>query len=213
VTNQLEQLMKAPIRERVTSSADESPNRLAIDDSFIQEWAPRYDRIAGDEPEYQRLVGAVAEDIASTGTLSRETYLAIWHWKGAMRTIRFVQLEVYEERYAEAIRQAVRTSPQQRMDVLIGTGGKLPGVEAPTASTLLHFMHPEEMPIIDVRTVGVLFVAGLISSPRRDLEHYEEFRQAILGIQSSCPERSLREIDRALFAYHKENLDKSGQDL
>jgi hypothetical protein len=86
-------------------------------------------------------------------------------------------------------------------------------VEAATASTLLHFMRPEEMPIIDVRTVGVLFAAGLISSPQKDLEHYKEFRQAILRIQSSCPDRSLREIDRGLFAYHKEVLDKSVKGL
>jgi hypothetical protein len=99
------------------------------------------------------------------------------------------------------------------MDFLIGTDRKLPGVEAATASTLLHFVHPEEMPIIDVRTIGVLFAAGLISTSHKDLEHYDEFRQAILRIQSSCPGRSLREIDRALFAYHKEILGKPGQRL
>jgi hypothetical protein len=64
------------------------------------------------------------------------------------------------------------------------------------------------MPIIDVRTVEVLFAAGLLSTDRRDLAHYEEFRQAIEGIRRRCPGWSLRDIDRALFAYHKQFLDQ-----
>jgi hypothetical protein len=65
------------------------------------------------------------------------------------------------------------------------------------------------MPIIDVRTVEVLYTAGLISTDRRDLAHYEEFRKAIEGIRQRCPGWSLREIDRALFAYHKQVLERS----
>jgi hypothetical protein len=52
----------------------------------------------------------------------RKLCLAIWHWKGAMRAIRFVHLDEYEEHYAAAIRQAATASPEQRMDVLIGNG-------------------------------------------------------------------------------------------
>ena len=59
------------------------------------------------------------------------------------------------------------------------------------------------MPIIDVRTVEVLFAAGYITTENRDLEHYEEFRRAIDGIRRRCPGWTLRQIDRALFAYHK----------
>jgi DNA-binding GntR family transcriptional regulator len=86
---------------------------------------------------------------------------------------------------------------------------KLPGVEAATGSTILHFIHPHQIPIIDVRTIGTLFAARLISTDRKDLEHYEEFRQAIEKIRRACPAWSLREIDRALFAYHKQVLDTS----
>jgi hypothetical protein len=187
------------------------PRKIVIDDAFIREWEPRYDRIASDEPEYRRLVTVVARDIASTGTISKGTFLAIWSWKGAMRVIRFVKIEEYDIRYAEAFRRAVSAPPQRRLYLLLEPNVKLPGVEAATGSTLLHFMDPQTMPIIDVRTVGVLFAAGLISTNQKDLEHYEEFRRAIHGIASRCPGWSLREIDRALFAYHTEVLDKVGQ--
>lgn len=84
----------------------------------------------------------------------------------------------------------------------------LPGIGAPSGSTLLHFIAPDVIPIIDVRTVEVLHEARLLSSKQRDLAHYEEFRLAVKRIKERCPGWSLREIDRALFAYHKLVLEK-----
>jgi hypothetical protein len=183
---------------------------IALDDNFIREWHPKYEQIADDEREYERLVTLVARELASIGTISKNTFLAIWAWKGAMRVIRFVNMEEYESRYAEAFRRAHAAVPQRRLYVLIGPGAKLPGVEAATGSTLLHFMDPAAMPIIDVRTIGVLVAAKLISSSQKDLDHYEDFRKAIYGIGSRCPSWTLRQIDRALFSYHTEVLAKAG---
>jgi hypothetical protein len=181
---------------------------LVIDDAFIREWHPKYDWIQNDEIEYQRLVPEVARDMASTGTISEKTFLAIWKWKGAMRVIGHVMLVAYGTLYAPAFRRAASEPPERKLATLIAPGVKLPGVEAATGSTVIHFMHPQLMPIIDVRTIGVLFAARLISSESKDLAHYEEFRGAIDGIRRGCPSWTLRQIDRALFAYHKLVLDK-----
>jgi hypothetical protein len=104
------------------------------------------------------------------------------------------------------LRKAYEEPSHRKLSVLIGSGTKLPGVGAPTASTVIHFFHPEEMPIIDIRTVEVLYSANLILTRQRDLEHYEEFRKAILAIKSACPRHSIREIDKALFAFHKAGM-------
>lgn len=190
------------------------PSRpLVIDDAFIAEWHPRYDLTSHDEPEYHRLVAAVAQDISTMGTLSEATFLAIWKWKGAMRVIGHVRMDQYGNLYATAFRRAASQPPEQKLAALVAPGVKLPGVEAATGSTIIHFIHPENMPIIDVRTVEVLFKAGLVRSERRGLDQYEEFRSAIDGIRRGCPRWSLREIDRALFAYHKQVLDKEYQRL
>jgi hypothetical protein len=181
---------------------------LVIDDAFISEWHPKYDWIQNDEAEYQRLVPAVARDMASTGTISEATFLAIWNWKGAMRVIGHVLLSAYDTLYAPAFRHAASEAPERKLAALIAPSVKLSGVEAATGSTVIHFMHPQLMPIMDVRTIGVLFVARLISTERKDLAHYEEFRRAIDGIRRRCPSWTLRQIDRALFAYHKLVLDK-----
>lgn len=183
--------------------------RVVIDDAFIREWHPKYDLTENDEGEYQRLVAEVARDLKSLGTISQDTFLAVWNWKGAMRVIRHVNLDEYSSLYAEAFRRAASEPPERKLAALLAPAVKLPGVEAPTGSTLLHFMHPQVMPIIDVRTVEVLFAAGLLSTDRRDLGHYEEYSQAVEGIRNRCPRWSLREIDRALFAYHKQVLEKT----
>ncbi len=181
---------------------------LVIDDEFIREWEPKYDLIENDEEEYQRLLPEVARDMASTKTISERTFLAIWKWKGATRVIGHVVLAAYGTLYAPAFRRAASELPDRKLAALIAPGVKLPGVEAATGSTVIHFMHPQLMPIIDVRTIGVLFVARLISTESKDLAHYEEFRRAIDGIRRRCPSWTLRQIDRALFAYHKLVLDK-----
>lgn len=117
----------------------------------------------------------------------------------------------YYTRHARAFRHAASVPPARKLAALLGNGRKLPGVGAPTGSTIIHFIHPKTMPIIDVRTVETLFEAGRISAKQRNLEHYEEFRKAIDKIKRDCPGWTLRQIDRALFAYHKGVLDKKGQ--
>jgi hypothetical protein len=210
-TKQLEALEAHPA-ELVAKVRKDAGKRLAkaitIDDAFIREWHPKYDRTSYDEPEYRRLVAVVAEEMGSRGTISKETFLAIWKWKGAMRVINNVIMDEYDTRYAEAFRRAASEPPERKLAALLAPGVKLPGIEAPTGSTIIHFIDPQAMPIIDVRTVEVLFEADLVSTGRRDLGHYEEFRLAIKGIRRRCPSWKLREIDRALFAYHKQFLDK-----
>jgi hypothetical protein len=194
--------------------------RTEIDDAFIKEWHPRYDQTENDEEEYGRLVGTVAREMKSTGTISKNTFLAIWRWKGAMRAIGKTTIYVqgqntkaatpaqdeYDSRYAPAFRRAASEPPQRKLGALLAPGVKLPGIGAPTGSTLIHFIHPQTMPIIDIRTAGVLFAFGRIASAECWLETYEEFRDAIKKINRECPGWTLRQIDRALFAYHKQML-------
>lgn len=199
---------------------------IQIDDAFIRQWDPEYDKpeIGGDYKGYETLVATVARDINSMGTISKGTFLEIWNWKGAMRVIRHTSIHVdgqttkaitpvddkYDSLYSCAFRHAASEPPERKLHALIGPGRKLPGVGAPTGSTIIHFIHPQHMPIIDVRTVEALFEARRISTKQRDLEHYEEFRQAVDRIRHDCPNWTLRQIDRALFAYHKLVLDNKG---
>lgn len=114
-------------------------------------------------------------------------------------------MEDYEQ-YGRAIGRVVSERPERKLDALVG----LPGIGAPTASTLIHLIHPDSMPIIDVSTAETLRNAGLIGSNRASFSGYEEFRKAIDSIRQRCRRWTLREIDRALFAYHKQVFGGAG---
>jgi hypothetical protein len=170
---------------------------IQLDAAFIDEWGPKFEARgigAEYEGEYPGIVKAVALEIKSSGTLSKELFLRIWNWKGAMRVIRHIRIKEYPSLYAPAFRRAVNEPPARKLLALLGEGQKLPGVGAPTGSTILHFIHPEYMPIIDIRTVETLYEAGRIKTKMRDLDHYEEFRAAINRIKKDS--KSNRQASR-----------------
>jgi endonuclease III-like uncharacterized protein len=184
-----------------------------INKTFIEDWQVFYDEdeIANDEAEYKNICRLVAFDLNETESLRESTFREIWRWKGANRVIRFIQFDKYESLYAEAFRRAITAPPELKLAELISEEKKLPGVGAPTGSTILHFMFPNTMPIIDIRTVEVLHKAGLITKKTRGRENYDEFRRAIELVRQNSDGFTLRQIDRALFAYHKKNFTKKAR--
>ena len=168
-----------------------------IDDSFIQQWHPLYDTTEDDEQDYQEIVAAVERKVLQTGTITKPTFIRILEWKAA-RLKGIVKLNQYDT-YAETIRSAIQSPEEYKLAMLTS----LYGVGVPVASTILHFIYPDDFPIMDVRTAEVLFCGHYIESVQRDEKHYPPFRAAILGIKRQYPQWSLRQIDRALFAYHK----------
>ena len=87
----------------------------------------------------------------------------------------------------------------------------LPGIGAPVASTILHFICPEIFPIYDFRTTEVLYRLGCLKSKTVSNIRYPEFQSVILNIRTELVHYNLRQIDRALFAYHKTNFGKSAK--
>lgn len=181
-----------------------------IDDAFIAEWERKYDETENDEyetatgwsirPKYRPLITHVAEEMRSCGIISEATCKRIYTWKAA-RAINSVTWSRWTDVYAPALWEALSAPVEKKLLSLRG----LMGIGAPTGSTILHFIYPDSMPIIDQRTVGVLFKAKRISTERTGFDQYEEFRAAINAIRRKCPRWSLRQLDRALFAYHKQS--------
>lgn len=181
-----------------------------IDDAFIAEWERKYDETENDEyetatgwsirPKYRPLITYVAEEMRSCGIVSEATCRRIYTWKAA-RAINSVMWSQWTDVYAPALREAISAPAERKLLSLRG----LRGIGAPTGSTILHFIHPDSMPIIDQRTVGVLFKHKRVLTQRTGFEQYKEFRDAINAIRCKCPRWSLRQLDRALFAYHKQS--------
>jgi len=176
-------------------------NVLKIDHGFISTWHPRYDEIEHDELEYKHLVALTNMEIQETGTISKQTFIRILNWKSP-RVKGIVRLDDFSV-YEKAIRAAYGAEEHDKLETLI----RLHGIGVPVASTILHFIYPDSFPIIDKRTAETLYYARFINSTSTDSSHYPLFRSAIVHIARENPSFTLREIDRALFAYHKSYLE------
>lgn len=88
----------------------------------------------------------------------------------------------------------------------IGSLLMLHGVSYPTASVILHFYHSENYPIIDFRAIWTL---SLHQPKSYDFEYWWEFvsiwRSSLDDAKDLYPDLSVREFDRALWQYSKEN--------
>lgn len=180
---------------------------MPLDNAFIRKWEPEYDRISSDEDDYQQIVSAVRGEASTIGTLSKDTLKRIYSWK-APRAKGYVKWGTYNE-YATNIRSALVAPSYQNMRIL----DNLPGVGVPIASTILHFVRPDKFPIVDFRTVEALLNLGELPKSkgrnyyRFTIPGYQVFHNAVLKVYCRYPTWSLRQIDRALSAYHKSMLD------
>jgi hypothetical protein len=172
-------------------------NDLKIDHGFISTWHPRYNEIANDETEYKSLVTLTNTEIREKGTISKQTFIRILNWKSprVKGIVRLDEFGVYEK----GISGAYSAEEIEKLKKLI----LLHGIGTPVGSTILHFIYPNTFPIIDIRTAETLYYACRIKSKSTDFSHYASFRSEMLKIAKENPRFTLREVDRALSAYHK----------
>jgi hypothetical protein len=173
-----------------------------IDDSFIEKWSPKFDGGVRGEDSYHHLISQVHNEIGKKGCLTKPTFISIINWKSP-RVRPIFERNDYRI-YKNGIKRCLSETDDNKLSVLV----ELPGIGAPIGSTILHFIYPDSFPIMDVRTCEALHSLGYISSKSRDEKRYPAFRKAILDIQKRCGQYSLRQIDKALFAYHKLELSE-----
>jgi len=201
-----------------------------FDSAFVREWEQQYYRCEeshADEREYHELIKATQEDIARTGTISKDMLRRILKWKDRRERVeRKVIWERYEIIYEPRFRLIIGESvpDHHKMLVLIwsetelrdklpvGAGlldsvrGKAHGFGIPVASTVLHFIYPDTFPIIDIRTAEALYLFDQLGSTDRSKHSvYTQFCSKLLETATKTG-HSLHTIDRALFAFHEQLL-------
>jgi hypothetical protein len=199
-----------------------------FDRDFVMEWECKHCQCQGsdeDEHEYQEIIKAVQRDIAKINTICQDTLDRILKWKDKRELVKtkvnWGQYNViYTPRFRLIIADSVpdhhklfiliwdKSELSKKLPVASGVldniHGKASGFGVPMASTILHFIFPNRFPIIDIRTAETVYLACKIKSPKReDHRIYDPFRSTILEIakKTRC---TLHQIDRALFAYHKD---------
>ena len=102
--------------------------------------------------------------------------------------------------YIKAVTQTALTTNNEQLCIEVLT--LLNGVSWPTASVILHFCHKDQYPILDFRALWSLGVDTSQVTYNFDLWH--EYTQICRRLAKSTG-LSMRELDRALWQYSKEN--------
>ena len=169
---------------------------IKLDEEFIDKWA----NIDVGEYEYNNIIKLVKNDIETQHTIIESTFERIMNWKSARSkgNIRKREYEEYKNTFTKILSVENKL---EKLDDLFGIG-------VPIASTILHFIYPDIYPIVDFRTVETLQFLGYIdkdikvSDIKGTTEGYYSYRSIIMEIAKKV-KRKLREIDKALFKFHK----------
>lgn len=139
---------------------------------------------------------AIAPQVRKRGYFTKPEFESICHWKTPRSRPKVASNSA---EYIEAVtRTALSTESEQlRIEVLT----LLNGVSWPTASVILHFCHKEAYPILDVRALWSLGVEA--SKVTYNFDLWREYTQVCRGLAKSTG-LSMRELDRALWQYSKE---------
>ncbi len=141
-------------------------------------------------------IGDAMKEARNAGVLSRKLFLQIARWKSKRPT------RHYEKNSEDEVRDATRLAFVARTDTdAILALTDLHGVGLRTATALLHWMRPEEFPILDFRVVAALGEAEPCSW--EDVTFYSQIADRIRALAAKH-KLGLRVIDRALWAWQKE---------
>jgi thermostable 8-oxoguanine DNA glycosylase len=173
-----------------------------IDKAFIIQWAPQYDQFWKDEVQYKELVNDLADCKQKNIPMPVDLFERVLRWK-SRRLVGIVRHSEWKN-ICEKIHSIITTTNRDKLGKII----QIYGIAVPTGSTILHLYFPEDYPIMDRRTMEVLKAFSLIDfAPQNpSLNNYKTFRARMLSTLRSLENVSLRELDRALMAFHKANF-------
>ncbi|MFC1945438.1 hypothetical protein ACFLWF_01645 [Chloroflexota bacterium] len=190
--------------ERAKQSLNLEVSVLIIDRDFVHKWSNVYDeRFKGGK--------AINEEIAIREWLSfqkepryldKEYFVRLGNWKSA-RARKHYESNRNEEVIDITRKSYIATDELEKLKLLM----TLKGVGVPVASTILNYMQPDKFPIFDYHCRNVLTEAGLWMKVGNDannkawLDYVYIMRELAnkLGV-------SLRELDKAMFAYDKREI-------
>ena len=130
---------------------------MKIDFQFIKEWEPQYDDLVSDQGEYLALIENVNQDLISFQTINIETFIRLINWKSARAKGRIEWNRYFN--YQNIFRLVYNNKQVDKMNELVA----LPGIGAPIASTILHFIFPDDFPIYDFRKLRFCIISGILS--------------------------------------------------
>lgn len=176
-------------------------NNKFINKKFIEKYKRIYECDEDANKEYYQIIKKVKNEINSNQFISKGLFKDIIYWKSPrlMGIVKFNEFNVYKN----IILETIKIKETEKIHRIVS----LYGIWVPTGSTILHYIYPNKFPICDVRTLEALKYLGYIDNCHKSCKQYNVFKDILNGLsKDTC--RSLRDIDMALFAYHKYVLKK-----
>ena len=168
--------------------------KLRFDKNDLQNFADRY--------EYQS--DKILKDLSASAKekkyLTKYEFLTLCAWKTPRSKPKCAS---NSEALIKEITNISFTTKSDQLRIEILT--LLNGVGWPTASTILHFCHQDEFPILDFRA---LYSLGLDAIPKKfEYSFWKDYTTYCRDLGNSL-NQDLRTIDRGLWQYSKENQGK-----
>lgn len=173
---------------------------ITLTRAFVREWAGVYDRRAKPRDRaVEREVKGWLRGQPSTKHLDKRHFVQLARWKTTRGSA------AYERNSSALVRETTLLASRmsnERLKVHVLTA--LDGVSITVAAAILHFFNPRLYPVFDIRDRTTLKKAGWWPRPRADaeLDAWEEY-VAVMRKLSRRLRVSLRELDKALYAYDR----------
>lgn len=166
--------------------------KLRFDEALISELSNRY-----TYPLENEMIDEIGPRAKKRGYFTKEEFKTLCRWKTQRSKSRV------DSNPAGFIEEATRIALSTPFEELrIGVLTLLHGVSWPTASVVLHFAHKDPYPIIDFRALWSL---GIENRPQfYTFDYWWKYVQACRELAKRCAV-SMRDLDRALWQFSKEN--------
>jgi len=164
--------------------------KLRFPERDVAKWADRY-----SYPTNPAIEGNIIPRVGETGYLTRRDFLTVCKWKTQRTQSRCAS---NSPEFIKSVSAIALSTPDERLRIEIWT--LLNGVNWPTASTLLFWLHNEEYPILDFRALWSL---GYAKPPKYDFSFWSDYVDCCRTLSRKCGV-SVRTLDRALWQYSSE---------
>ncbi len=173
---------------------------LDVSREFVDTGVERYNRRYRKRDQLEeRAIREWLMGLPEPKYLNKKYFVRLARWKTPRQRPAYERNP--EARIIEATRLAYSAlDPLVKLHVLIA----LEGVNVAVAACILHYLHPDRFPIFDIRARTTLKKQGMWN--RRINDASDKAWEDYIGVMRQLSKRlgvSLRELDKALFAYDK----------
>jgi hypothetical protein len=165
---------------------------LRFAEKDVGKWFEQYPPAALNPVIEKQIVPRVRKE----GFVVRKDFMTLCRWKTNRTQSRCAQ---NSSEFIKSVSQIALSTADEQLRIEIWT--LLDGVNWPTASVLLHWLHLEEYPILDFRALWSL---GYEKPPPYDFAFWQEYVRYCCALAKRC-NLPVRALDRALWEYSKTN--------